>query len=168
MTTKLPVRMTKKFWGAYGALYGKGVTEEPKATTRSRSKTEKQKCAPEGHEQNKFIAWLRQHGVLHYAIPNGGRRNAIEGAKFKREGVSRGAPDVCIPIPFDGLPGLYIEMKKKWGGKLSVEQVWWGEQLRKNGYRWEEAKGCEVAIGYVMDYFKNKLPEPVFHPDFIF
>lgn len=42
--------------------------------------------------------------LLHH-IPNGGKRNAREGARFKRMGVKAGVPDIAFPIPRGGYHG---------------------------------------------------------------
>lgn len=42
-------------------------------------------------------------------IPNGGSRNALEGAKFKRMGVRAGVPDYLVSR--DGTPVGYFEFK---------------------------------------------------------
>ena len=55
--------------------------------------------------------------ALMHAIPNGGGRTKIEGAKLKAEGVKAGVPDTFLPLvahPHSiscGHHGLYIEFK---------------------------------------------------------
>lgn len=105
-----------------------------------------------------------------YAIPNGGKRDAKTAAMLKGEGVRKGVPDVCLPVPvfadgggphyqyfketqpFGGvLVGLYIEMKKVKGGSLSDEQSERITALRADGYAvvrcngWLEAKAAIIA-----------------------
>ena len=48
---------------------------------------------------------------LLFHVPNGGKRNAAEAARFKAMGVKAGVPDLCLPVPRGGYAGLYIEMK---------------------------------------------------------
>ena len=48
--------------------------------------------------------------LLHH-IPNGGNRNAREGAKLQRMGVLAGAPDLHLPAARGRYHSLYIEMK---------------------------------------------------------
>jgi hypothetical protein len=59
--------------------------------------------------------------ALLHAIPNGGQRNAIVGAKLKREGVKRGIPDVHLPVARGPYVGLWIEHKAG-KNKLSPDQ----------------------------------------------
>lgn len=68
-------------------------------------------------EQQAVIQWARMSSgrypelaLLHH-IPNGGNRNAREGAKLKRMGVLAGAPDLHLPAARGGYHSLYIEMK---------------------------------------------------------
>lgn len=104
------------------------------------------KTPTECSEQIGFCNWLREKKIPFYHIPNGGRRSPQEAAKFKRMGVSPGVPDICIPVPCGTYHGLYIEIKRKKGGKLSDNQKDWFELLRNQGYLVFEAKGCEEAI----------------------
>lgn len=48
---------------------------------------------------------------LLFHVPNGGKRNAAEAARFKAMGVKAGVPDLCLPVARGGYAGLYIEMK---------------------------------------------------------
>ena len=71
----------------------------------------------EDAEQETVIQWVRicsgrwpELKLLHH-IPNGGRRNAKEAAKFKRMGVLAGVADLHLPVARGGYHGLYIEMK---------------------------------------------------------
>lgn len=91
----------------------------------------------EGKEDN-FQASAMQYirftypNVLAFHVPNGGKRNAREGAKFKRQGVLAGVPDILIVHPSrcetneDNVIerlfyGFAVELKVK-GGKLSQAQ----------------------------------------------
>lgn len=46
-----------------------------------------------------------------YAIPNGGKRDPIEGAHLKQQGVKAGVPDICLPVARGNYHALYIELK---------------------------------------------------------
>ena len=91
--------------------------------------------------------------ALLHAIPNGGFRNKVTAARLKAEGVCPGVPDLCLPVPRGGFYGLYIELKRRKGGKLSDDQAAWIRDLGRQGYcvkvcrGWEEAK--DVIIGYL-------------------
>ena len=112
----------------------------------------------EDQEQTLFATWLTKKGIRFYAIPNGGHRSYFEAVKFKRTGVQPGVPDICIPIPSNQFHGLYIEMKRKSGGKLSDAQQDWLNFLREKGYYAEMAHGFDEAKAIVEYYFSMTLP----------
>lgn len=88
---------------------------------------------------------------LLHAIPNGGHRNKATAGKLKAEGVRRGVPDLCLPVPMGGFHGLYIEMKAV-GGKASSEQLEWHAALRAKGYRVEVCVGADAAWAVICEY----------------
>lgn len=59
-----------------------------------------------------------------FAIPNGGKRGAMEAARLVKEGVLPGALDLflAVPRPEKKAYGLFIEMKTQ-TGRLSEHQV---------------------------------------------
>ena len=73
-----------------------------------------------------------------HAIPNGGARDAITGARMKAEGVKRGVLDLQLAsgrtLP-NGTraPGIVIEMKVG-KGKLTPEQVEWLAHYQAEGW----------------------------------
>lgn len=79
-----------------------------------------QKSLSEHTEQVGVVNWFRSTfpGVLIYAIPNGGHRAISVGKELKDEGVVAGIPDLHIPAW-----GVWVEMKRAKGGRLSPEQV---------------------------------------------
>ena len=74
----------------------------------------------EDSEQETFVNWFRmnyQKWII-FAIPNGGNRDKIEGAKLKKTGTLAGVPDLIVLMDSKM---LFIEMKKR-DGKLSKAQ----------------------------------------------
>jgi len=112
----------------------------------------------EDQEQAKLCAWLTKEGIRFYAIPNGGSRNLIEAVKFKRCGVQPGIPDLCIPIPSGSYHGLYIELKRIKGGRISDSQIYWLTFLREKGYYAEVANGCQEAKEIIIHYLSLTKP----------
>ena len=106
----------------------------------------------EDEEQALLVAWLRDKGIRHYAVPNGGKRDIVEAVKFKRTGVSPGVPDLCIPMPRSSYHGLYIELKRRLGGTVTESQQDWLDFLRLEGYCAEVARGFEEARKIVTNY----------------
>lgn len=70
-----------------------------------------------------------------YAVPNGGGRTAVQGARLKAEGVKPGVSDICLPIARQGYHGFYLELKKP--GNLkgeSDDQKEFGAFVTEQGY----------------------------------
>ena len=92
---------------------------------------------------------------LLFAVPNGGARDVITGAKMKREGQKRGVPDLCLPVPRGEYAGLFIEMKTA-KGRLTPEQAEWLKALNRQGYRAEVCHGADAAIRLIQEYLHEK------------
>lgn len=90
---------------------------------------------------------------LLFAIPNGGARHPAVAGKLKAEGVRRGVPDLCLPVPHGGYAGLWIEMKY---GKntTSPEQDEWIAALRRAGHHVEVCRSAEAALAVLLDYLE--------------
>lgn len=86
-----------------------------------------------------------------FAIPNGGARHAVVGAKMKAEGVKRGVPDLFLAAPANGFHGLFIEMKAP-GGRLREDQALWIARLEEEGYSTAVCKSFESARETILDY----------------
>jgi len=100
------------------------------------------KIKSEHQEQALLVQWFRRTypGVLIYAIPNGGARGIAAATRLKVEGVVRGIPDLHIPAW-----GVWIEMKRTKGGRLSPEQVAMIEYLEGIGHTVIVGRGFEDA-----------------------
>ncbi|MPM78797.1 hypothetical protein SDC9_125811 [bioreactor metagenome] len=116
----------------------------------------------ESVEQQILFRWARMQRCrypeldLLYHIPNGGSRKKAEAGRFKAEGVKAGIPDIFLPVPRDQYHGLYIELKRTKGGRISPEQVMWMEALTKQGYCCAVCKGHEAAIKVILDYLEGR------------
>ena len=71
---------------------------------------------------------------LLFAIPDGGRRDAVTGAHLKAEGVRAGVPDMFLAVPRQNAPGLFPELKKQKGGRVSENRKTMHEALSQGGY----------------------------------
>lgn len=106
----------------------------------------------EAQEQESLFRWAAYNRIkypeleLMYHVPNGGGRNLIEAAHLKAQGVKPGVPDICLPVPNIKYTALYIELKRRKGGKVSEEQRGWIAALNRVGCRavvchgWDEAR----------------------------
>lgn len=97
----------------------------------------------ESQEQASLVSWWKLAGpklapnVVLAAIPNGGARDAVTGARLKREGVVRGMPDLLLACPRCGRHALFVEMKTS-RGRVSESQ--------RNLFPLLEAQGYGVAV----------------------
>lgn len=112
----------------------------------------------EHDEQKALMKWaewadkqLEKLKLLH-AIPNGGQRNKVTAAKLKAEGVKPGVPDLSLPVARGKYHGLYIELKRRKGGRVSDEQKWWIVALKAEGYQAEVCHGFDEAKQVILDY----------------
>lgn len=102
-------------------------------------------------EQKHLLKWAALNAGAHpelallFAIPNGGARSKACAGKLKAEGVKSGVPDLCLPVARGGYFGLWLEMKRTQGGKLSPEQKQWHRDLQIQGYHVATAKGFDEA-----------------------
>lgn len=94
--------------------------------------------SPERAEQKALVKMLNNHGIYHYHIPNGQKRDLRSAVELKRQGLVRGVPDLCLPIsshnPNFICSGIYIEVKEKTRGKMSKEQKVWQKILEHEKY----------------------------------
>ena len=108
----------------------------------------------EHEEQVKVIAYCRNNVLLKnvFAIPNGGKRSMIAAMRAQAEGLCSGVPDLFIPFANGVYHGLFIEMKKRKGGVVSVTQKEWLAKLNESGYLAVVCKGADEAITEINRY----------------
>lgn len=94
--------------------------------------------------------------ALLHAIPNGGKRGKAEAARMKAAGVKAGVPDMFLPVSRGTYHGLYIELKRQKGGRVSDVQTWWLEKLRAQGYAAFVCFGWEEAARVIQDYLLGR------------
>ena len=86
-----------------------------------------------------------------YAVPNGGNRDRVTGARLKREGVRAGQPDLNLDIPSAGYHGLRIEMKAGRGRVTAPQQIAI-DRLNGRGYLALVCRSAAEAIEAIEDY----------------
>lgn len=112
----------------------------------------------ESQEQRKLFGWAERMSYFHpelkmmFHVPNGGGRSKAEAGRFKAEGVKAGVPDIFLPVPSHGMHGLFIELKKIKGGRVSPEQKQWIEDLTMQGYAAIVCHGAAEAEEMICDY----------------
>ncbi len=115
----------------------------------------------EAQIQIALVKKLTAAGIVHFHIPNGGKRRPREARTLKLMGTYPGVPDLFIvsrPFPGTKWPGLFLELKKtkEDGGKLSPDQIKWRDILVESGYEWRVAYGLDDAIRVLNDIgFEN-------------
>ena len=98
----------------------------------------------------------RRRLALLHAIPNGGKRSKSEAARMKAAGVKPGVPDMFLPVAREGCHGLYIELKRRDGGRVSTEQTAWMEALARQGYKTALCHGWDAAREEIQRYLGGK------------
>lgn len=115
----------------------------------------------EAEEQEAVFEWAEwqlgrypELALLHH-IPNGGSRHPAEARRLKAQGVKPGVPDLCLPVARGGYHGLYIELKRSRGGRLSNDQRDWLASLSDAGYLAVVAHGHEEAERVLAGYLEE-------------
>jgi len=117
--------------------------------------------ATEHQEQMALIQWAHTQRVafpelrMLHAIANGGARHPAVAAKLKAEGVRPGVSDLFLAVAKKPYHGLYIELKRRQGGRLSEEQRAWLESARDYGYAAHVCRGWEEARDVLLKYMNG-------------
>ena len=70
-----------------------------------------------------------------FAVPNGGRRDAVTGAKLKAEGVLAGVADLILLKSNQDYGALLIEMKTRRGTQQKTQKEW-QRLIEADGYKY--------------------------------
>lgn len=92
-----------------------------------------------------------------YAIKNQERGGEIAGGLDKAIGVKSGVSDICLPVVMANYSGMYIELKRRTGGRASKEQLEFGEFVEKQGYYFKVVNGWYLASRLILNYCKGTL-----------
>lgn len=116
--------------------------------------------------QSAYIGWcrLRARGKdpirelrLAYHAANGSHKSPAARVRFQNLGQLAGVPDIFLPVPSGGYPGLYIEFKSR-KGRLSKVQEELIEELRLQGYKVIVSRDWTHAANETLIYL-GKEPE---------
>ena len=128
------------------------MTTKPRQATYKASESQEQCCvvdwwriACKGYSLPEFAL---------YAVPNGANKSINQAMKFKREGLRKGIPDLCLDVPCGGYHGLRIEMKVK-PNKPSPEQREVMVYLAKADYRVCLCYSAQEAITEIKVYLHD-------------
>ena len=92
--------------------------------------------------------------IRRYCLRRASRGKPI--CECRAQGVKSGVPDLCLPVARGGNHGLYIELKRQRGGRISEEQVRWINGLLKQGYAAAICKGWQEAADVIIDYLRRE------------
>lgn len=78
-----------------------------------------------------------------FAVPNGGRRDALTGARLKAEGVIAGVADLILLVPSGHYGALLIEMKTGKGRQSQAQKAWQKAVTAKDEYKYIVCHGFD-------------------------
>ncbi|MCG8381827.1 MAG: VRR-NUC domain-containing protein [Gammaproteobacteria bacterium] len=144
------------------ALSTRSVRSSQPRKTAAQKPKKKPNHIEDTHQQYIFdfmdMAYFRYHdGTLMkvtdflFAIPNGGKRDAREAARLKRQGVKAGVSDMFLPVPMHDRFGLWIELKVG-KGKPSEDQEKWINRMVEVGYLAMVIWGWKSAVEAIDAY----------------
>jgi len=116
----------------------------------------------EDEEQMQLFRWAELQKAAHpelallFHIPNGGSRGKAEAGRFRAMGVKAGVPDIFLPAARGAWHGLFVEMKRVRGGRVSPEQRAWLADLEAQGYCAVVCWGWNAARKEIMEYLRTE------------
>lgn len=119
----------------------------------------RKKPSDEEHRiQCSCVRWFRyaypEYGMLLYAVPNGGRRDSVTGAKLKAEGVIAGVSDLNMDVANRSYHGLRIEMKTRTGKQRESQQEF-QKAVEAAGYKYVVCRSVDEFVEVVKRYMED-------------
>lgn len=124
--------------------------------------------------QTACVSWFRlaypKWAQLLFAVPNGGRRDAVTGARLKAEGVVPGVSDLLLLVPAHRIEhdvvialwhGFCIEMKTL-KGRQTENQKAWQRKVEAEGYRYEVVRTVDEFMAAIDFYMEGRLKKNVY------
>jgi hypothetical protein len=111
--------------------------------------------ATEAQEAKALWDWCKIEPIpRHYMlrITNDGTANIVRGVSSKKQGLRKGVSDYLLAYPVGKKHGLWIELKRQTGSRISPEQLIWLERMRDVGYEAGIAYGWEHAVRLIYEY----------------
>ena len=124
----------------------------------SSAKSRKKPTDAEHKLQCACVRWFRLkfpklRNIL-FAVPNGGRRDAVTGAKLKEEGATSGVSDLILLRSNRFYGALCVEMKKP-GGYQSPAQKELQKDAEANGAKYVVCRSLDEFMKVVTDYLND-------------
>lgn len=129
-------------------------------TLGNRSLRQRKRSNDEEHRlQCACVRWFRlQYKAISYAlfaVPNGGRRDPVTGARLKAEGALAGVSDLVLLKSNARYGALLLEMKTE-KGKQSAEQKEWQTNITCNDeYKYVVCRSLEDFMREINDYLRE-------------
>lgn len=125
-------------------------TQRPSRRAKPRDEEHRLQAACVRLFRLKYPKWRR----LLFSVPNGGRRDAVTGARLKAEGATAGVADLILFVPNRRHGGLAIEMKTP-RGRQSKEQREWQKMCEQAGNKYVLCRSAADFIREIDQYFKD-------------
>ena len=90
-----------------------------------------------------------------FAVPNGGRRDAVTGARLKAEGVIPGVADLILLKPNRRYGALLVEMKTPLGRQSQGQRRWQQAVCQDDEYKYVVCRSLDAFIGEVEEYLED-------------
>lgn len=134
--------------------------DELVAAYQNAGKTRKRPKDEEHRIQCACVRWFSlQYPSLHgrlFAVPNGGRRDAITAAKLKAEGVVAGVADLILLKRNRDYGALLIEMKTLKGRQRDSQKAWQNIVCADSEYKYVVCRSFDDFQREVNDYLNNE------------
>lgn len=91
-----------------------------------------------------------------FAVPNGGRRDAVTAAKLKAEGVIAGVSDLILLRCNKFYGALLIEMKTRTGRQRETQKEWENKVCSTGRYKYVVCRSLDDFMDEINDYLKDE------------
>ena len=99
---------------------------------------------PEEHKlQVMACKYLKAQGILHFSVPNGGKRSYMTANYLKAEGLTAGVADLVVLLPKGTTVFLEFKAKK---GKQQEEQKKFEKEVTELGFDYHVVKSFNHLV----------------------
>ena len=125
---------------------------------KSQTATRRKPRDEEHRLQSACVRWYRlqypkmKHNL--FSVQNGGKRDAVTGAKLKAEGALAGIADLILLKSNRFYGALLIEMKTP-KGRQSASQVEWQQKITNDGYKYVIVRSIDDFKREVTQYLSE-------------
>lgn len=126
---------------------------------QKQSKPRRKPSDEEHRIQSACVRWFRlqypkmKHNL--FSVPNGGKRDAVTGAKLKEEGALAGVADLILLKSNRFYGALLIEMKTPKGSQ-SDSQKEWESKITQDGYKYVIIRSLDEFRKVVKQYLSDE------------